>query len=258
MRYNPPPNWPTPPSGWAPPPGWQPDPSWPPPPAGWRIWLDEDQARPKHKILKSFLGLVSVFVLLVVVAGIVATINGDGKDKVQAGGAATLVERTATPSAPALAPVATTAQSQPIHTSPRTPAPTSALRSAPSSAPQTTATPTKTRTTAAHKPPVIAKATTHKRAPTTTRKPVPTTPAPTTPAAKSLCGAPQNPMGYNFCGGTPVSNPDPSTCDYFDCIANFDNGKGYMEECQDHTYSMSGGRRGACSSHGGELRPVDE
>jgi hypothetical protein len=65
-------------------------------------------------------------------------------------------------------------------------------------------------------------------------------------------------MGYNFCGGTTVANPDGDTCDYFNCIASFDNGNGYMEECQDHTYSMSGGRRGACSSHGGELRPVDE
>ena len=41
-------------------------------------------------------------------------------------------------------------------------------------------------------------------------------------------------------------------CSYFDCIGNFSNGKGYMVECKDHTYSMSGGRKGACSDHTGE------
>jgi hypothetical protein len=72
-----------------------------------------------------------------------------------------------------------------------------------------------------------------------------------------LCGAPANPYGYNFCGrGSYVVDPPADVCSYFDCIANFDNGHGHMEECRDHTYSMSGGRSGACSHHGGELRPV--
>jgi hypothetical protein len=30
-----------------------------------------------------------------------------------------------------------------------------------------------------------------------------------------------------------------------------------MVECHDTMASMSGGRRGACSYHGGELRPVN-
>lgn len=85
-------------------------------------------------------------------------------------------------------------------------------------------------------------------------------PAPvhTTAAAKpSLCGAPQNPFGYNFCGrGGHVSSPDGTVCSYFDCIANFYNGRGYMVECSDGTYSMSGGISGACSHHGGVSRPV--
>lgn len=53
-----------------------------------------------------------------------------------------------------------------------------------------------------------------------------------------------------------IYSPAADTCSYFNCIDNFGNGTGYMEECNDGTYSMSGGHRGACSHHGGEQRPV--
>lgn len=76
------------------------------------------------------------------------------------------------------------------------------------------------------------------------------------PPKPSTCGAPANPFGYNFCGGATITSPDPSVCDYFKCIASFWKGHGYMEECADGTYSMSGGIQGACSYHDGELRPV--
>lgn len=76
------------------------------------------------------------------------------------------------------------------------------------------------------------------------------------PAVANTCGAPANPYGYSFCGGGYITDPAADVCSYFNCIANFGNGTGHMEECRDATYSMSGGRRGACSSHGGELRPV--
>lgn len=93
----------------------------------------------------------------------------------------------------------------------------------------------------------------------TTHAPAPA-PAPvhTTAATKpSLCGAPPNPFGYNFCGrGGYINSPAGTVCSYFDCIANFYKGVGYMVECNDGTYSMSGGRRGACSDHGGVSRPV--
>ena len=56
---------------------------------------------------------------------------------------------------------------------------------------------------------------------------------------------------------TPVSHPDAGVCTYFPCIASFWDGTGYMAECADGNYSMSGGLTGACSRHGGELRPVD-
>jgi len=80
-------------------------------------------------------------------------------------------------------------------------------------------------------------------------------PPPTTHTA-STCGAPANPDGYTFCGGSLIYSPDSNVCEYFNCIDNFSNGKGYMVECNDGTYSMSGGRSGACSYHKGEERPV--
>jgi hypothetical protein len=127
------------------------------------------------------------------------------------------------------------------------------------------ATPTAIRSVKAS--PTPAKATVPTKA-SHAAKPVITTTAPvpirlkpaatTTAAAKSLCGAPANPLGYNFCGGTPVAAPDPSVCSYFACIASFWNGRGYMAECNDGSFSMSGGIQGACSRHGGERRPVDK
>jgi hypothetical protein len=80
----------------------------------------------------------------------------------------------------------------------------------------------------------------------------------TTAAATNRCGAPANPYGYNYCGtGSMKPSPPADICNYFSCIPNFDNGTGYMEECQDGMVSMSGGLRGACSHHGGEQTPVE-
>jgi hypothetical protein len=97
---------------------------------------------------------------------------------------------------------------------------------------------------------------------TPTGTPAPTltagTATPTTPP-RSLCGAPPNPWNYNFCGGGTISAPPATFCDYFSpCIASFwSSAKGYVEECRDGSYSHSGGRQGSCSSHGGDLRPVN-
>jgi hypothetical protein len=92
--------------------------------------------------------------------------------------------------------------------------------------------------------------------PTTQRSPVPTTPAPP-PTAVSLCGAPSNPWGYNFCGrGTTISSPPANFCNYFNCIASFWNGHGYVTECRDATFSKSGGISGSCSGHGGNGRTL--
>jgi hypothetical protein len=64
-------------------------------------------------------------------------------------------------------------------------------------------------------------------------------------------------MGYNFCGrGSFIYHPDPRTCDYFACVAKFESGTGFMVECADGRYSLSGGRTAVCASHGGASRPV--
>ena len=72
----------------------------------------------------------------------------------------------------------------------------------------------------------------------------------------NLCGAPTNPWGYNFCRGGYIDSPAAGFCSYFDCIANFPNGHGYVVQCVDGMFSKSGGRQGACSYHGGERRPL--
>ncbi|HET6213643.1 MAG TPA: hypothetical protein VFE14_12335 [Micromonosporaceae bacterium] len=81
-------------------------------------------------------------------------------------------------------------------------------------------------------------------------------PAPTQKRTASLCGAPPNPYGYNFCGGSRSYSPPADICSYFECINNFWNGVGYMIQCKDGMVSMSGGRSGSCSYHGGNLRTV--
>ncbi|ADD40099.1 hypothetical protein [Stackebrandtia nassauensis] len=81
--------------------------------------------------------------------------------------------------------------------------------------------------------------------------------SPSPPPKPDLCGAPQNPYGYNYCGtGGVVHDPPGDICFYFECIDYFDEGKGYMVACDDGMVSMSGGRSGACSYHGGVGRTV--
>jgi phospholipase D-like protein len=76
-------------------------------------------------------------------------------------------------------------------------------------------------------------------------------------ASGSLCGAPANPLGLTLCDrGQLVTAPPSGVCGYFRCISSFADGKGYMIECGDGTYSMSGGRAGVCNGHGGPGRPV--
>jgi hypothetical protein len=84
-------------------------------------------------------------------------------------------------------------------------------------------------------------------------------PTPTTPAGGLLCGAPSNPLAYTFCaGGSLITDPDPATCDYFDCTGAFRDGRGYLVQCADGRVAMSGGRPQSCARHGGERRDVYE
>jgi cytoskeletal protein RodZ len=130
------------------------------------------------------------------------------------------------------------------------PSATTATTRVPSKAPApvvTTHSPTTAPTTASVAPTSAAPTSTAQTAPA----PPPTSQAPDT------CGGPANPDGYTLCpGGSLIYSPASDVCDYFDCIANFQNGRGYMVECNDGTYSKSGGRRGDCSDHGGEQQAV--
>jgi hypothetical protein len=129
----------------------------------------------------------------------------------------------------------------------------------PTTAPVNPARPAATSTPTLTAPPTIAAPTTTRPVTSThtTTKP-PTTTKTTTKPPPNLCGAPSNPWGYNFCGGSAILTPAASFCSYFKCIANFPNGKGYVEECKDGMYSKSGGIQGSCSQHGGNLAELFE
>jgi hypothetical protein len=96
--------------------------------------------------------------------------------------------------------------------------------------PATTLPPTSTVRATTTSPPTT-------RPPVTTHRPKPPSTKPAPPKSTrpvSLCGAPPNPYGLNLCGrGGHVFEPPADVCLYFDYIANFDSGVGYMEQCQD-------------------------
>lgn len=56
---------------------------------------------------------------------------------------------------------------------------------------------------------------------------------------------------FNPNGGRLVNDIPRDFCLWFDCIANFANGRGYIVRCPDGTYSKSGGIPGSCNLHGG-------
>lgn len=96
-----------------------------------------------------------------------------------------------------------------------------------------------------------------------TKAPIPTQTRPTPtpqPQPTQSTGINNNQWGYNFFQGNLIYYPPSNFCAYFPCIASFwekdDPGDGYVVECNDGMYSQSGGERGACSYHGGVLRPL--
>ena len=149
-------------------------------------------------------------------------------------------------------------------------APPSAVPTAPRSAPTPTPSPAvgiaSSPSPAAKAPTSVAPPTPVTQAPSlmpskavAVASPVPPKPAPAVAPkiATDLCGAPANPYGYNYCGrGSTITDPAADICNYFSCIPNFSAGVGFMVQCNDKMVSMSGGRRGVCSHHGGNLRPV--
>jgi hypothetical protein len=112
--------------------------------------------------------------------------------------------------------------------------------------------PTPTPTAAPTPPPVVV-------APKVAAPPAPK-PAPAGPAF-NYCGAPANPWHYNFCAGSVIQPPPPNFCSYFNCITSFWTedrpNDGYVIQCVDGRFSLSGGEAGSpCSSHGGPSRTL--
>lgn len=65
-----------------------------------------------------------------------------------------------------------------------------------------------------------------------------------------------NPWCFTFYDtGNLIYDPPAGFCGVFPCISSFENGSGYVVECNDGDYSKSGGKSGVCSSeHGGFQR----
>jgi hypothetical protein len=100
----------------------------------------------------------------------------------------------------------------------------------------------------------------HASTPTATPKPHASTPTATPNSQPTATPCPAvncNPWGYNFSPpGNLIYNPPSAFCSYFNCIANFSTGTGYVIECQDLTFSKTGGVPGSCSQHGRDYRPL--
>ena len=87
----------------------------------------------------------------------------------------------------------------------------------------------------------------------------PTDTASSTARSASTCGAPTNPWRFNFCGkGLPVDNPPNNFCSYFSCVSEFFKGGGYVVECTNGKYSLTGGTPEACAPDGGVMQTLYE
>ncbi|MER5332932.1 hypothetical protein [Micromonospora sp. NPDC002717] len=104
-------------------------------------------------------------------------------------------------------------------------------------------------------PTVAAPGSGSRPAPITGPAPTTTAPAPE-PTVVGLCGAPDNPYGYNYCGGSYIHQPASDVCSYFACVADFRSGAGYLVRCEDGMIGMVGGKSGSCADHRGVKNPV--
>jgi hypothetical protein len=141
------------------------------------------------------------------------------------------------------AAVASVQLATPSPPTPTTPSQQAALLVSPTVTDSPTPTPSPTLTPTPTPKPALA--------PTQAPQPTPLPPTPT-PCPGVNC----NPWGYNFIPGHYIYSPPSAFCTYFHCIVNFFKGHGYVVECKDSEYSKSGGLKGACSYHGGVLRPL--
>ncbi|WP_091339139.1 hypothetical protein [Micromonospora rhizosphaerae] len=84
----------------------------------------------------------------------------------------------------------------------------------------------------------------------------PASPTPSAPTPTDRCGAPENPYGYNYCGGALVFEPAADVCSYFVCVDGFWAGEGYLIRCGDGTVGMVSGKIGTCPDRQGRKDPV--
>jgi hypothetical protein len=77
---------------------------------------------------------------------------------------------------------------------------------------------------------------------------------PVPPSRRGFSCATEPGASQNDCPPANQYGPPANYCDTHRCIANYDNGRGYVLECNDGEWSHSGGQPGACSGHGGESR----
>ncbi|MFF5177639.1 hypothetical protein ACFY2Q_06390 [Micromonospora sp. NPDC000316] len=85
----------------------------------------------------------------------------------------------------------------------------------------------------------------------------PPSPRPSSTASRDpRCGAPENPLGYDFCGGTRIRRPAAEVCDWFECVPQFWAGRGYLVQCRDGSVSLTGGRSDACAKHRGVRQTI--
>ncbi|RZU73537.1 hypothetical protein EV384_1943 [Micromonospora kangleipakensis] len=75
-------------------------------------------------------------------------------------------------------------------------------------------------------------------------------------AGERRCGAPANPFGYDYCGGSRIRKPAERICDYFECVPGFWSGRGYVVQCRDGMLSLTGGQATACAGRQGVRRTL--
>jgi hypothetical protein len=156
---------------------------------------------------------------------------------------------------PPVPPTTTPSVSQVVHTSTPIARPTAYPTARPTPKPTPMVKPTpKPRPTPTPRPTAIP--TQVPTPPLAVPTPVPTqAPQPTQPPAP--VGVNGNPWGYTFTPGNLIYSPPAAFCSYFACIKSFwESTNGFVSECNDGTYSHSGGRSGDCSDHGGEDQPL--
>jgi hypothetical protein len=66
-----------------------------------------------------------------------------------------------------------------------------------------------------------------------------------------------NPWGYNFACCKEIFEPPSDFCSFFSCVATFHSGTGYVVQCDDGLYSLTGGEgKKTCASHEGYDRTL--